>query len=660
MVPLTVLAYQPAWHGALLWDDEGHVTSAALRSAAGLWRIWFEAGATQQYYPIVHSAFWLQWWAWGDATTGYHLVSILLHAGSACLLALALRRLAVPGALVAAAIFAIHPVHVESVAWISELKNTLSGLFYFAAALCYLEFDASRRRAAYVIALGLFVAALLSKSVTATLPAGLLIVLWWRHGRLDFARDVRPLLAFFVLGIAAGATTVWMERTFIGAHGAGYDFTLVERGLIAGRAIPFYLASLLWPSDLAFSYARWDVSQSVWWQYLYPAAVMAALGIAWRLRSWSRAPLAVLLFFCVTLGPALGFVNVYPFAYSFVADHFQYLASAGVIAGGVAALTLGAGRVVASRLVPGLLAVAIVVPLAWLTWRDSHAWIDNEVLYRTTIARSPDAWLPHNNLAALLIARDPPDAPEALTHAREAVRLAPHQAATHFNLGLALEAAGDHDAAIASYQAAIDRASAGERDTLRMAPTFEGLARALAAAGRHAEAADAYTTAARLAPDSMTTHTNAGLALLRSGDTDAAIRHLSRAVELAPWSPDAHFALGLAYEQTNQHDLAMKEFVAAAAARPSDVSVWLGLGRSLYRLREFAAAAESYRAALALDPSSAQTHNDLGAALAQLGRFHEAAEHFAEAVRLRPDDVEAAANLARARQAAARGGRRDE
>jgi hypothetical protein len=193
VIPITVLAYQPVWHGGFLWDDDGHITKAALRQVAGIWRIWFEPGATQQYYPVVHTAFWVQYHLWGLETTGYHLVNILLHAGSACLLAAILRRLRVPGAWLAGALFALHPIQVESVAWMTELKNTLSGVLYFGAALTYLHFDETRQRRSYAIAIGLFTLALFAKSVTATLPAGFVdcVLVAARAHRLDTRRSVR-------------------------------------------------------------------------------------------------------------------------------------------------------------------------------------------------------------------------------------------------------------------------------------------------------------------------------------------------------------------------------------------------------------------------------------------------------------------------------------
>ena len=196
----TLAAYRPAWNGGLVWDDDAHVTAPALRTAEGLRRIWLEPGATQQYYPLVHSAFWVIGQVSGERTLAYHLVNILLHATSAFLIALLLRRLAIPGAALAALVFALHPVHVESVAWISELKNTLSGVLYLASALAYVRFDRTRSSRSYGMALVLFFGAVLSKSVTATLPAALLVVFWWQRGRIESRKDITPLVPFFVAG----------------------------------------------------------------------------------------------------------------------------------------------------------------------------------------------------------------------------------------------------------------------------------------------------------------------------------------------------------------------------------------------------------------------------------------------------------------------------
>ena len=307
LIVATLLVYQPAWNGKPIWDDAAHLTYPHLRSLHGLFRIWTEPGVNQQYYPMVSTAFWAEHKLWGDSTFGYHIVNILLHAVSALLLLRILRVLEVPAAGLAAAIFALHPVQVETVAWISELKNTLSAVCYFGAALLYLRFDRTRNKSAYTIALALFVAGLMTKSVIATLPAALLVVLWRQRGKLSWKSDAAPLIPFFAVALTAGYFTSWVEQEYVGAHGSGYHFSIVERCLIAGRALWFYLGKIFWPADLIFSYPRWKISQTVWWQYLFPIAAAISLGALWMLRRWKRGPLAAALFFVGTLFPASGF-----------------------------------------------------------------------------------------------------------------------------------------------------------------------------------------------------------------------------------------------------------------------------------------------------------------------------------------------------------------
>ena len=327
-----LVAYWPSIRGGMLWDDDAHITRPALQSVQGLWRIWFDIGATQQYYPLLHSAFWLEHHFWGDSTTGYRLLNVVLHATASCLFALVLSQLSIRGAWLGAFLFALHPVGVESVAWISEQKNTLSTVFYLLAMLLYLQNNeetnsgSSRLTQKYFIAMSLFVAAILTKSVTATLPAALLVIVWWSRGKLSWERDVVPLAPWLAVSIGAGLVTAWVERRYIGAMGSDFSLSLIERCLIAGRAIIFYLGKLLWPLNLIFIYPRWTASARVWWQYLYPIAVVALMVSAWLVRRRTRGPLAALLLFTGSLFPALGFFNVYPFVYSFVADHFQYLA----------------------------------------------------------------------------------------------------------------------------------------------------------------------------------------------------------------------------------------------------------------------------------------------------------------------------------------------
>ncbi|HVW22579.1 MAG TPA: glycosyltransferase family 39 protein, partial [Opitutaceae bacterium] len=346
LVALVLLAYAPALGGGFIWDDDGYVTKPALQSWHGLWRIWFDLRATEQYYPLLHTLFWAEHWIWGDSAPAYHWASVLLHALAACLLARVLVRLlgSAYAAWFAALVFALHPVCVESVAWIAEQKNTLSLVFYLASALAYLRFEEGRRRRDYALAAALFVLAVLSKTVTATLPAALLVALWWKRGRLELRRDALPLLPWLAFGAAAGAFSGWVERTYIGAKGGVFDLGLAQRLILAGRTGWFYLGKLLWPARLIFIYPRWAIDARDPAQWL-PLLAMAALvlGLAAWVRArpgWApaRSALAALLFFLGSLVPTSGLFNVYGFLFSYVADHWQYLPALGVIvlvAGGV-------------------------------------------------------------------------------------------------------------------------------------------------------------------------------------------------------------------------------------------------------------------------------------------------------------------------------------
>ena len=559
---VTALAYAPAWSGQPIWDDDGHLTTPELQSLHGLARIWIEPGATQQYYPLVHTAFWLGHRAWGDALPPFHLLNIFLHALSAFLLFRLLTRLKIPGALLAAGIFALHPVQVESVAWISELKNTLSGFFYLSAALAYLRYDENRQRSHYLLALALFIAGLLSKSVIATLPAALLVIFWWQRGRISFARDLRPLLPFFVLGILAGAFTAWIEHHFIGASGAAYELPLITRGLLAGRVFWFYLSKLFWPSNLTFIYSRWEMSAAVWWQYLFPAALLVLLAALWKIRAQTRAPLAAVLFFLGTLFPALGFINVFPFLYSFVADHFQYLACIGLIVLAAAGFTR---LLVRLKFPPYPFAIAVCAFLAFLTWRQAHLYADAETLYRTTLERNPDCWMAQNNLANLFVRQR--KIPQALPHYRAALQLRPDYVEAHYNLGNALLETGDIDQSILQCEAAIALDP-------KSAEAHNNLANALLRRRRYAEARAHYEEAFRLVPRSLTYQINLASFLATSGDLS--LRDGPRAFQLAT----------TAVRLTNGSNLIALFTLGAACAEMSDWAQAFAITEKTLRLAE--------------------------------------------------------------------------
>ncbi len=374
-------------------------------------------------------------------------------------------------AWLAALLFALHPVHVESVAWITEQKNTLSLAFYLAAALVYLRFDETRRPRTYVAALALFVFSLWCKTVTATLPAALLVIFWWKRGRLDWRRDVLPLLPWFALGAATGLFSSWVEQTYIGAQGVDFSLPILSRVLVAGRAIWFYAGKLVWPFGLNFIYPRWMVDPAVWWQWLFPLGVLAVGAVLWALRRRTRGPLAAFLFFVGSLFPVLGFVNLYGARYSWVWDHWQYLPDLGPLALAAAGLTAGWQRAALRLrgLGPGLVA-ALAVLLGALTWAHCGMFHDDQVLYRTTLARNPGCWLAHNNLG-LIWSQMPGRLKDAIAQYEEALRVQPDFAPGWHNLGTIWFQLGN-----------LPEAAVAFREEVRLSPNDPAARQALAAA----------------------------------------------------------------------------------------------------------------------------------------------------------------------------------
>lgn len=682
LLGLTVAAYVPCFTGGPVWDDDAHITRSELQSVDGLKRIWTEVTATQQYYPLLHSAFWLEHRLWGDDPLGYHLVNVVLHALAAALLAALWSRLGFRGGFLAAALFAIHPVAVESVAWISEQKNTLSTVLYLSAALAFLSFHETRAARWYLFATSAFGAALLTKSVTSTLPAALLVLLWWRTGRLSWRRDVAPLVPWFVLSGAMAGVTVWVERKVVGAEGAEWELGLAERCLVAGRGAWFYLKKLIWPSDLVFIYPKWSVDPSAMWQWLFPAAAILVLGGLWWLRKRSRAPLAVALLFLGSVFPALGFFSIYPFRYSFVADHFQYLGAMYVLAGAATGAGVLAERFAIGSTARLTLASAGVLLLGVLTWRQANDYRDAETLYRSILASDRDSWFAHHNLGMLYVDRG--QHALGIEHIERALRLKGDAEETHFGLAHALARSGRETEALALYERALGSNSSnadaennfgnllrrlGRVDEAvthleraieldpRHAEAHHNLGLTLAQAGRWTEAEAQYEAALEARPELVDAWLHRGIAMTSLGRIEEAIEHFRQALRLNPNSSEAERRLGIALAMTSRLEDARLHLEAAVRLRPEDASAHISLANALIDSGRIDESIGHYEEALRLDPTSATAHDRLGVALSRGARASEAESHFETAVKLAPDDSDFRYDLAVAQS---RAGRRDE
>ncbi len=547
-----VLAYLPALRGGFVWDDDDYVTQnpCLTRGLEGLRELWIP-GHTPQYYPAVFTTFWIERALWGLDPRGYHALNVLLHALNALLVWRLARALGLRGAWLLAALFALHPVHVESVAWVTERKNVLSALFWLLAALAYLRFD-ERREAAralqaaerappwrwYAASLALFALALFAKTVTCSLPAALVLMLLWRRQRLG-ARRLVPLAPFFALGLALALHTAHLERTHVGAEGADFAFGASERLRIAAHALLFYPRKLLVPWPLSFIYPRWDPATLAWWPVA--ALLLAALGLACAWRRGRRGPALALAFFAGSLVPALGFFDVYPMRYSFVADHFQYLASLGVLA-----LVAAAGAALHERrpaLARGAGAAALAA-LGVLTWRQCGDYASEDRLWQATLARNPAAWIAHNNLAESASRRgDDEQARRLLEAALELPAGEKARDQMRFNLALVEGKLGRYEEALALLR----RVQAARGGVLvRIAQTLERL-------GREDEAEATYRAALEEASRPLALVPFA-LHWLRLGRPADALPLLRERVAAAPEDTDAWMFLADAAALTGRRD----------------------------------------------------------------------------------------------------------
>ena len=520
---VTVLIYRPVWHGGFIWDDDRYVTqNSLLKAPDGLHRIWFSLDAPSQYFPLAYTVLRIERSLWDLNPTGYHWVNILLHVANALLVWCILARLKIPGAWWAAAIFALHPVQVESVAWISELKNVLMGFFFLLTLLTWIEYvDATNRHRGifYFAALVFFLLALFAKSTACTLPAALLLILWLKEKPIG-RRSVLEIMPFILLALGMGMVAIWWEKYHQGTR-VLVALAPIDRCLVAGRAFWFYLSKIFWPSDLTFIYPQWqiDAANPLAYFWLIAAAVLSLL-IYYSRRFIGRGMETAALFFVATLMPLLGFIMLYTFRYTFVADHYQYLACIGPIALASAGLVTLIRSTGSAKWLEGAGGLVILICLSVLTWRQSATYRDMETLWRTTISRNPSCWMAYGNLGVVQFQKGNID--DAVDKYEAALRLHEAYPEGHYNLASALLQRGKIDEAIMHGQRAI------ELD--------------------------------RSDPDA---HVVLGNAFMNKQDFERAIREYEQALTIRPEDSNAHHNLGAAFRAKGETDRADLEYEKA-------------------------------------------------------------------------------------------------
>lgn len=551
---LAVVAHAASASAGWIWDDDSYITANAIVQSSDGWLTLWSPGATPQYYPLVFLGFWMQHAVFGLEPLPYHLVNIGMHAANAALLLILMRRIGVPHAFWIAALFAVHPMGVESVAWVTERKNVQSMMFALASALIFLqmaEAGEGRRARLWVAAFLLFVAALLSKTTAIFVPPGLVLILLWQRRRID-AWLVGAVVPFFVTGLALGLFTAYMEKAHVGAAGEAFALGPMERLQLAGRTAAFYLASFAVPREQIFIYPRFDLDTDSIAAWVPSLLWLAAFGIAiLRWRS-SRTPLLVLLWIGAALFPALGFFNVWPFIYSFVADHFAYAAMpAFALVVVCATASIGERIPTLARLgVP--LGVAAIAGCIALSIRATPKYESEEILWRTTLEQNPNAWIASNNIASILLPRAgmlaqqgrSEDAArlarEALDYARLAGKVNPGEFTNAVNRSEAHRLLGELDAALVEIDLAVTLAP-------RISDVRWVRARVLDSLGRRDDARAEYGEALRLATK-VQEEIAARRELLRIAaavrDIDGALRECTRLLELNPDDADMRANLG--------------------------------------------------------------------------------------------------------------------
>jgi protein O-mannosyl-transferase len=617
LIALVFIAYAPVFSAGFVWDDEAHLTqNPCIVGPLGLKEIWTSMRAV--YYPLVLTTFWVLHKFVGLNPLPYHILNVLMHAGSAVLLWRLLRQLGVRGAWLGAALWALHPVMVQSVAWVTELKNSQSCLFYLLSIFSFLNWEEHSQtwkspvKSALLFSLSLvcFVLATLSKPSVVMLPIVLALCVWWRRGRIGW-KDGVPLAPFLLISAFASAWTIWEQKFHASAVGPEWAQTWPERLIIAGRAIWFYLGKLVWPHPLIFIYPRWEIHSWQWMAYLPLLAATIGLIVLWALPGRAgRALFFAAAYYVVSLFPVLGFFSVYFFRYSFVSDHFQYIASMGPLALAGATISESFRRLtgaVSPRRVPVFLRLGLCSILLFsvmtLTWQQTTTYHDLITLYTRTLAKNPACWMAHYNLGIAL--HDHGETDQAITHYRQAIQLRPGYAEAHYNLGRLLAEKGEFNDAISHYEA-----------TLAI------------------NAADAEA------------HNNLGATLFQAGRVDDAIAHYQEALAVRPDYAEASCNLADALLSKGDMDGAITHYRTCVAGLPNHTDAQYNLASALLRKGSIDEAIIHYEKALELVPGNADAHANLGSALLAKGRIAEGIGQYREALTLSPENVAAQSNLA--------------
>jgi len=563
IVGAVLLVYLPAWRAGFVWDDEQLITAnPLLRTFSGLIEIW-SGGRTADYFPMTNTVFWIERHLFGENATGYHAINILLHGADAILVWLVLHRLQIPGAWFAGLIFGIHPVHVESVAWTSELKNVLAMFFTLLSIFSFFGSNEYRQsRAAYIASLFFFALALLSKTQTVFVPIALLMCARWRdRDSTSFRREAIRSGPFFVMAVVFGLITIWFQNRGIGEEEVVIG-SFPRRLVNAGMAIWWYAGKVCLPTRLMAIYPRWRFDSPQLWEWFPLVVIVLLLGLTWHCRNrGTRGAFLALAYFIVALLPVIGFVRMaYLRSGTLVADHFQYFADVSLIAFVCSAVAMFANRARREiRTAMAAIAILLIGMMGTHAWQRTRVFHDEESLWRDTLAKNPDAWQARARLGQYFFRQRKYS--DAIEHLRRAVELKPELPENRNLLGLAYCRAERFEEGIAEYRKALEleESRASTAQSASVATIRTNLANALTIIGnnlggsateipseatrRYEEAIAQYEKALELEPNQPAIHRNLGLLLAHLGRFDEAEAHLRATLQIVPNEPTAQETL---------------------------------------------------------------------------------------------------------------------
>ncbi|MFH1771752.1 MAG: tetratricopeptide repeat protein [Candidatus Omnitrophota bacterium] len=650
LVALCAVVYAPSLKNGFIWDDDQYVykNKAVQMDKQGLKFIWFSY-AMPQYYPIVFSSFWIEHKLWGLNPFGYHLVNLLLHIINTLLLFCLVKKLSPRLALLTALLFAVHPIQVETVAWVTERKNLLALLFFLLSTLSYLSFYSNRKKRLYLLTMLFFVFALLSKSISVCFAAVPIIYIWWKKGKISLRNTLHsiPLLS---IGLTAAVNTIYLELHRVGAQGYEWNLSFLDRFVLSGRILIFYIYKLLNPfSTFVFIYPRWPVDSGIWWQWIFPLISLTILfSFFYFRRRAGRGAFSLFSFYIISIFPALGYLNVYPMRFSFVADHFSYLstpclflllcATADTLFKKLKEKLPLLGSKTAATSIKAAFSILIVL-LCIKNLNLIPAYKSPASLWNDVIKKNPDAWIAYNNLG--VIYKEQEMHKESIPLYKKAIKLKDDYTEAYNNLGVAYTALKDYTKAIPLYQKTI------ELDP-KFPYTYNNLAEIYKSLGRIQEAIPLYKKAIELRPDYAEAFNNMGESYYKLKRYKEAIPLYEKAININPEFAFAYNNLAVAFKATGKINEAILSFNKAIAINPGYPEAYYNLANTYLLINQPEKAVPLYNKAIEINPGLTEAYYNLGNVFSILENNEKAILMYNKTIELNPDQPEAYYNVANA------------